>query len=209
MKSQDILLMLKLISIHGSSHNRLSSEIIVSNNQWQDWDEEELSQNYLEDPFLESQFSVRALAHETGISKSQVSLSLNRCYAVGLAKTDRKTLLPKPNSQALSEFIFYGLRYVFPAKLGEVTRGIATSIGAPVLQGKLMSSGELTPVWPNPKWNTKGMAVEPLHKNVDKAIINDPNLYAMLALTDAIRLGHPRERNMAFDKLNALIKELR
>ena len=90
MKSQDILLMLKLISIHGSSHNRLSSEIIVSNNQWQDWDEEELSQNYLEDAFLESQFSVRALAHETGISKSQVSLSLNHCYAVGLAKTDRK-----------------------------------------------------------------------------------------------------------------------
>jgi hypothetical protein len=219
MKSQDILLMLKLISIHGSSHNRLNSEIIVFNNQWQDWDEdglrwqdwdeEELSQNYLEGTFLESQFSVRALAHETGISKSQVSLSLNRCYAVGLAKKDRKTLLPKPNSQALLEFIFYGLRYVFPAKLGEVTRGIATSIAAPVLQGKLMSAGELAPVWPNPKGNTKGMAVEPLHKDVDKAIINDPNLYAMLALTDAIRLGHPRERNMAFDKLNVLIKELR
>lgn len=35
-------------------------------------------------------YTARALEQETGISKSQVSLSLNRCFELGLAKKDRK-----------------------------------------------------------------------------------------------------------------------
>jgi len=121
---------------------------------------------------------------------------------------DRKTLLPKANVKALMEFIAYGIRYVFPVKPGVVTRGIATSFAAPVLKGQLMSSGELPPVWSDAQGNTKGVAIEPLHKNIRQAVNNDVVLYALLALTDAVRLGLPRERNLAVDKLNLLVKEL-
>jgi len=71
-----------------------------------------------------------------------------------------------------------------------------------------MSSGELPPVWPYPRGQTKGVAVKPLHPNIFKAVANDAALYAMLALTDAIRLGLPREKNLAIDKLSLLFKEL-
>ena len=147
------------------------------------------------------QYNVRALAAETGISKSQVSLSLQRSYEVGLAKRDRHSGIPHVNAKGLLEFIIYGLSYVFPAKLGAVTRGIATSFGAPVLEGKLLSAGELVPVWSDALGTTMGRSVVPLFKSVGYAIQNDRELYALLALVDAIRLGQPRERNLAIKML--------
>ncbi len=209
MKSQDILLLLKLISLHGNYKAPLKNSVVVDfKSEWRDWGNDDAKLNNGEIDYIESQFSVRALARETGISKSQVSLSLKRCHDVGLAKQDRKTLLPKANSKALIEFIAYGIRYVFPVKPAEITRGIKTSIAAPVLMGQLMTSGDLPPVWPDARGHTKGVAIEPLHKNIRQAVNSDAVLYAMLALTDAIRIGQPRERNLALDKLNLLVKEL-
>jgi len=230
MKSQYILLLFKLISIHGTKNPRRESEVIAKTRIWRDWDNQEsgpeskvmletdawqgkdeelLKSEHAEQDYFKSLFSVRSLAEETGISKSQISLSLNHCYEIGLAKIDRKSLLPKANTQALMEFISYGIRYVFPVKAGEITRGIATSFAAPVLQGQLMTSGDLPPVWPDARGNTKGVAIEPLHRGVVIAIKHDPELYAMLALTDAIRMGQPRERKLATEKLNRLFEELK
>lgn len=76
-------------------------------------------------------------------------------HDVGLAKNDRRLGIPKTNSKALLEFIAYGIRYVLPAKEGELTRGIATSIAAPVLQRKLITSGELSQSGHMPKVKLK------------------------------------------------------
>ncbi len=76
----------------------------------------------------------------TGISKSQVNLSLQRSIESGLAILDRKSQVPGANIGALKDFIVYGLPYVFPVKLGAVTRGISTSLAAPVLQSVLQSA---------------------------------------------------------------------
>ena len=146
-------------------------------------------------------YTARALEHETGISKSQINLSLNRCIDVGLAKTDRQSGVPRVKVRALFDFIVHGLKYVFPAKPGEITRGIATSFAAPVLNQKLMSAGELIMVWPDAKEKTKGQAIEPLFKSVAYAVNRDPEIYALLALVDAIRIGQPREANLAADLL--------
>lgn len=178
MKSQDIGLLLKLICMQGREGD--------AGGQVQ---------------HLGQRYSVRGLALETGISKSQIGLSLQRCIDVGLAKRDRVLGVPRTNTKGLFEFIAYGLRYVFPAKLGAVTRGVATSLGAPVLEGQLMSAGELLPVWSDAHGDTKGQAVEPLFKSVTYAIQKDPELYALLALVDAIRLGQPRERNLAIEMI--------
>jgi len=47
----------------------------------------------------------------------------------------------------------------------------------------------------------KGQAVQPLFKSVPKAVIDDKCLYEYLALVDAIRLGNPREANLAAELL--------
>ncbi|MDE8742615.1 helix-turn-helix domain-containing protein [Pectobacterium polaris] len=211
MKSQDIGLMLKLICLQRQEHRLKTKPLQAAPGAdiWWDWEISEESYDGttdltptagIDDWFIE-RYSVRALAVETGISKSQVSLSLREMIAVGLIKRDRKLNVPRTNVKALSEFIIYGLRYVFPAKMGELTRGIATSIGAPVLENKLMGAGDTVPVWPDAKGKTKGQSVEPLFKTVSYAVRRDPEMYALLALTDAIRIGLPRERNVASNML--------
>lgn len=171
MKSQDIGLLLKLLSLQK---------------------QEEIAPAH---------FTARALAEETGISKSQINMALNRCIAVGLAKKDRNTGIPRANRKALFEFIVYGIKYVFPAKARELTRGITTAFAAPVLNKKLMSAGEMPLVWPDAEGNTKGQAVEPLFKSATHAAKRDPEMYALLALIDSIRLGQPREAGLAADLL--------
>jgi hypothetical protein len=205
MKSQDIGILLKLICLHKREKGLLSS---FGHNGWEDWEwglENELIGDWhptkSAEDFVITEYSVRSLADSTGISKSQVNLALQRCFNVGLAKRDRNLDVPRTNTKALTEFIVYGLRYVFPAKLGSVTRGIATSLGAPILKDKLMSTGEFIPVWTDARGNTKGQAVEPLFKSVTHAVRRDPELYALLALVDAIRIGQPRERNVAINML--------
>lgn len=220
MKSQDIVLLLKLVSLAQLEkmleEGEVSAFFGAGLPDWQDWEAEENEDSFDQQPhwskqalyerFVAEQYGIRALEQSTGISRTQVSLALKRCYAVGLAKPERMTGTPRVNQKALFELIVYGLRYVFPATTGAVTRGIATSLGAPVLEGRLMTAGELLPVWPDARGNTKGVSVEPLYKSVPYAVRRDQRLYALLALTDAIRLGQPRERKLAESQLQELMR---
>lgn len=213
MKSQDIMLLLKLVALQKQemSPEGASAAARAWPADWQDWEDAYPEQTDIEDflpikhdplgEYIASRYTARHLELETGISKSQVNLALNRCMDVGLAKKDRKTGVPKANTRALYDFIVYGLKYIFPAKPGEVTRGIATAFAAPVLNEQLMSAGEFVPVWPDARGNTKGQSVEPLCKSVPYAVRRDPEMYALLALVDAIRIGQPREANLASEQL--------
>ncbi|MCE8023159.1 hypothetical protein [Billgrantia aerodenitrificans] len=211
MKSQDVGLLLKLVALkkreREDPEGRFRKLEMSLPNDWCDWQIEgedalDEDESRLSDSEARlARYSVRTLAEETGISKSQVSLALQRCLEVNLARKERKTGVPRANTKALFDFIVHGLRYVFPARPGEITRGIATSFAAPVLEGRLFSSGELVMVWPDARGNTKGQAVEPLFKSAPYAVRRDKELYAMLALVDAIRLGQPRESKVAANLL--------
>lgn len=142
-------------------------------------------------------FSVRSLAETTGIGKSEISNILRRCYESGLARPPRGNAGPSVNRAALADFLIYGVRYVFPVKPLNMTRGIATGVNAPVFAGALRAAGETGPVWPDPKGSTMGASIEPLYKTVPFAVRTDPQLYAMLALVDSLRIGLPRERQQA------------
>lgn len=205
MKSQDIFILLKLVSLEQQAKDELDGGIIQSAKSyiydWQGWelDEDILVQDY--EQSLSEAYSNRGLEASTGVSKSEVNASLKRSMSVGMAKIDRKSKLPKANINALLEFIGHGIKYVFPAKPSAMVLGIPTSIAAPVLEGKLMTAGEYIYVWPDAMGKEMGQSVEPLYKTVPMAVKKDPILYGFLALVDAIRLGAGRESAFAAKEL--------
>ena len=178
MKSKDILLLLKLVSLE-QSPSAASKE----------------------------HYSVRGLEASTGISKSELSHALNRCVKVGLVARHHRTDLLQVNRRALLGLLREGVKYVFPASLGAVVRGMPTAFAAPGLQGKVMSAGDLIPVWPHAQSSQMGQGVEPLHKSVPEAASKDANLYEMLALVDAIRLGNAREAAVAAGLLEEIFAQ--
>ena len=147
----------------------------------------------------DEQWYVKDIAHDLGISQSEVSESLNRSKIAGLLDTNKKKL----NRLALIEFIQYGLSYVFPAELGTLVRGVPTAHSAPPLNEFI--NAETAYVWPYGKGQTQGLSVEPMHPKVPEAAMNDQQLYRMLALVDAIRVGRQREKQMAIEKLKKII----
>jgi hypothetical protein len=179
MKGQDIVILLKLVALQ---------------------DQEESGRLSGFDDFTEP-YSVRGLGTALGISKTEVSASLNRSLVSGLAITDRSHRKVQPNRRDLCEFIAKGLKYVFPAKLGPPERGVPTRFSAPMLAGELISAGEEVFVWPYAEGRQRGLSVEPLFKSVPEAAVNDERLYEYLALVDAVRLGRQREANLAADRL--------
>lgn len=212
MKSQDIGLLLKLVALQQGEPDGQSRPEKAWPLDWQDWEDPdngglgeppltEVINHYKRQDYISSCYTARALEQETGISKSQINVVLNRCYDVGLAKKDRHLGVPRANRRALFDFIIYGLKYVFPVKPRELTRGISTAFAAPVLKEKLMSAGEFVLVWPDARGSAKGQRIEPLFKSANFAVRRDPEMYALLALVDAIRVGQPREVNLATELL--------
>jgi hypothetical protein len=175
MKSQDIVILLKLVSL-----------------------EDQIRQGGLDEPVSTDPFALRSLEGALGISKTEISVSLQRSIAATLAIkfNDR----PKVNRRNLTEFIRHGLKYVFPAKPGAPQRGVATGFAAPMLEGQLVSSGADIYVWPHAEGSQRGPSITPLFKSVPEAALIDGRLYELLALVDAIRLGNQREANLAQDR---------
>jgi hypothetical protein len=145
------------------------------------------------------EFRVHALAKELGISASELSGSIRRSILAGLIDpVDRGCIRP-----ALLEFMLHGFRYVFPVKPGAITRGMPTAHSAPPLKGKIISKMDF--VWPLPRGSGRGQTVKPIYKSAPVAAQNDPTLYKLLALADALRVGSTRERNMASEILKEMI----
>jgi hypothetical protein len=135
------------------------------------------------------------IAYDLSLSPSEVHGAIGRLRASRLLHGPNSK--DRPNISALEEFLVHGLKYVFPAEHGEVTRGIPTSYAAEPLKSEVAMSSDLPPVWPWPEGNTRGVGLEPLYKSVPQAALRDPNLYQFLALVDAIRDGRVRERKIA------------
>lgn len=166
---------------------------------WEGWEDIEDTESV---PNIDS-YSVRTLSASLMLSKSEVSNSMNRCREIGLIYSDLPSGKPTVRSMALLDFVKYAIRYVFPAKLGPIVRGIPTAFAAPIMAGKVMSGGDLIPVWPDAYGKSKGQEVLPLFRTVPGAVKKDELLYHFLALVDAIRIGGPREAKVA----DAILRE--
>jgi hypothetical protein len=135
--------------------------------------------------------SYNRLANELSISPSEAHAAVQRAIQGGLLDAKRK-----PNRRVLLDFILHGVRPAFFPERGGVTRGMPTAHAAPPLCEEIMGD-DLPPVWPDPEGTVRGETLEPLYRTVPTAAKNDPQLYELLALVDAIRIGRARERALA------------
>ncbi len=148
------------------------------------------------------------VASELCLSSSQVNSAIKQLLDSGLlAKVNDK---PFPVLAAIEEFIIFGMKYCFPAKLGALTVGVPTAYAAEPLSQQIMPGNDPIPVWPYADGKKRGVAIEPLHKNVPKslALSPDENLQEILILIDALRIGRARERNLATEFLRKKFKEI-
>ncbi|MEZ4824967.1 MAG: hypothetical protein R3C61_01535 [Bacteroidia bacterium] len=136
-----------------------------------------------------------SLARALCLSQSEISESITRStYARLLFDKGRQV-----HRLAFMDFIQYGLAFVFPQQPGMVQRGIPTAHSAPPLSTEIISEEKY--VWPFAKGNVRGHSILPLYPAVVQAVQADSQLYELLALIDAVRVGRARERNLALDML--------
>jgi hypothetical protein len=136
---------------------------------------------------------------DLALSASEVHAALKRLAASRLISNDLNE--GRPLLESVEEFLVHGLKYVFPAKRGEITRGMLTSYAAPPLSAEIHGGSDLPPVWPSPDGEHRGVSLEPLYKTVPIAARRDPILYEILALLDALRDGRAREKRFAEKQL--------
>lgn len=156
-----------------------------------------------------AELSQRELSAMLCISLSEINASIKRLLQSGLIRHDVESKGIHPILSAAEEFIIIGIKYSFPAKVGEYTRGIPTSIAAPVFKGKVVMGDEPIPIWPFAHGGKKGISVEPLYSAVPQSISQHPdqNFYDLLALVDVIRIGRAGERNIAKNLLKKKINQ--
>jgi hypothetical protein len=147
---------------------------------------------------------ISVIAGHLGLSASEVHGAMKRLHGSRLLHGSE--MKNKPNVSALEEFLLHGFKYVFPAELGQPTRGLPTSYAASPLNTEILATDELPPVWPWHQGHVRGVSFQPLYKTVPAACSKDPLLYEYLALLDALRSGRARERNIAEREL---VKRLR
>lgn len=139
------------------------------------------------------------LVSALGLSQGEISFALNRCRTVGFLDSTKKKVM----KAALLEFLVHGLKYVFPARPGPISRGLPTAHSAAPLAGKIVAPSDDMYVWPYENGRSRGQAIEPLYEKAPQAAEKDKELYELLALVDAIRTGRAREQAMAIKEFEA------
>lgn len=141
------------------------------------------------------------LEKDLGYSKSALHRSLARC-AVARLMNETQTMV---FTAALTEFLIHGIKYAFPAQPGKTVKGVATAHSAPPLNNTIVSEKDVY-VWQYAKGNKRGQAIEPLHKLVPEIALHNKELYELLALIDALRVGKAREKTLGAELLEEKIK---
>ncbi len=152
-------------------------------------------------------WSQRQLAKTLCISLAEINAGIKRLGDAGLLRKDKDDKL-FPNINAAEEFLVSGVKFFFPVKLGEYTRGMPTAIAAPIFHDKIPLGNDPMPVWPDAIGEKRGVALTPIHPSIPKALRENPDesFYELLVIIDAIRSGRPRERNLAASLLKEKLK---
>jgi hypothetical protein len=146
---------------------------------------------------VNEEWRIADLSQELGISPSEISQALTRLRFAALIGPDKRT----PRQLNVFEFLVHGLKYVFPAELSAVKRGVPTAHSAPPLVGKIAAEPQDKYVWPYADGEARGQSIVPLYPSVPEAALKDEALHELLALCDALRVGRAREQKLAVEEL--------
>lgn len=141
------------------------------------------------------------LARAAGVSLGEAHKGVGRLRAARLLAPDARRILPGP----LLDFIAQGVPYAFPPLLGPVTRGIPTAHAAPPLAGEFATAAPI--VWPSAEGRVRGESLAPLYPAAPTVARQTPDLYELLALVDAVRVGRARERQSALQHLRSRLSQ--
>lgn len=150
-------------------------------------------------------WTYRSLADRLDVPHAVVQRALSRAGDAGLYSAHRRRVhLPH-----FEEFAIHALRFLAPARLGALTRGVPAAWAAAPMSEAISSSGEEPPpVWPYAHGQVRGQAVEPLHRAAPEAVEEWSDLGEILALLDSLRVGDARVRNVAEDFLSERLHSL-
>jgi len=153
-------------------------------------------------------WSQNSLAFQLCLSPSQVNSAFKRLVSAGLITPYHSPNRPEPIINACEEFFIHALKYIFPAKLGEIARGVPTSYSGPSLKMQIIFGSDPAPVWPYGEGEERGVALKPLYSSVPESVSKhpDPIFYDLLTLIDAIRSGRAREKQFAIQQISEILK---
>ena len=135
------------------------------------------------------------LARSVGISLGEAHNAVRRLRAARLLGPDERRVA----ASTLVDFLLSGVPYVYPGVLGPDARGVPTAWSAPPLAAEF---GDADPVvWPSASGRLRGQSLTPLYPAAPALAATRPDLYELLALVDAVRVGRARERALATAQL--------
>jgi predicted transcriptional regulator len=137
-----------------------------------------------------------SLAASLQMSSSTVFSALKRAELSGLYHKNTRTV----HRASFLEFLIYGFKYVFPTNPGKLAKGIPTAHSANPLAQFIQSEKDVY-VWKSAFGTTRGQIIIPLYGTVPQLVQKDKQLYELLSLIDALRVGKAREKEIAIQEL--------
>ena len=149
-------------------------------------------------------WTLRELARELHVDHTLVHRVLKRAEAANLYRASSKQV----NRANFEELVSHAGRFVAPAQLGGLTRGIPAAWAAePISTVVRQSEQEPPPVWPDAFGAVRGQALEPLHVAAVKASQETPSLASLLSIIDSLRAGDIRVRDVAAKELHKTLRQ--
>jgi DNA-binding MarR family transcriptional regulator len=149
--------------------------------------------------------TLRDLAAKLHVDHTLVHRALKRAETAGLYRASAKQV----NRANFEELMTHAGRFIAPARLGELTRGVPAAWAAEPIARIIRQSGqELPPVWPHAHGSVRGQALEPLHPAAVGASRNAPALAKLLSIIDSLRAGDVRVRKVAAEELHRTLTSL-
>jgi hypothetical protein len=145
----------------------------------------------------------RELTAAVGLSLGESHAAVKRLELARLVLFEERSV----NRTAALDFLSKGVPYAYPAQMGSPVRGIPTAFSGPPLAAEFPSDEAV--VWPAPRGEARGPSLVPLSPSVVRIWEANPDLYRLLTLVDAIRIGRARERNRAQELLEHQFAELK
>lgn len=140
------------------------------------------------------------IAQAVGISLGETHNAVRRLRAARLLRPDDRHVM----LHALIDFLTSGVPYAFPGTLGAETRGVPTAWAAPPLAEEFGGADPV--VWPSTAGRVRGQSLTPLYPGATALPKSRPDLYELLALVDAVRIGRARERTLAVTHLRQRLR---